>query len=422
MAENEENIGRVACVRFHPSLVVISPIQLIATMPVANRLDSASLFSLEIPESVTRIDKGTFDFIYSDETFQCTSLRNVALPISCKVEEGTFQFCKSSYSSADLKQLPNCTNVFGESSERKIINALKLRFDNLPIHKMIYYQSYNNVTPDQLRIATESSKRRISRSGNWQDCLGMTPLHILVCSTVQDVQLYRVILEKYPGNLIAEDKWGAIPLLYAVWGNAPDEVMQFLVQSYQTLYPEYRINWAKMADTLIRASTSTKKLLAVHLSFTNQCIDWTHIHDKLQLGISGKLFLFLVHCCSDRRINAIGIKQWRKDMQKTKTLCYIKSSRGGAIGRRKFITMLQTKLVNLETKYHNVKECVSLLELALWKIKINEETGRKRKIDESDLRQQCRINCRADIVIEHMLPFLLPLGQKYSNDVAEWCL
>ena len=421
MADNEENIARVACVRFHPSLVVISAIQLVVSIPEEKRTDCASLFSLEIPESTTRIYKDTFQCTFSNVTIQCTSLRNIALPISCKVEEGAFQFCKSSYSSADLKQLPNCTNVFGESSERKIINALKLRFDNLPIHKMIYYQSYKNITSDQLRIATESSKRR-SKSGNRQDCLGMTPLHILACSTTQNIQLYRVIVEKYPGNLVTEDNWGAIPLLYAVWGEAPDEIIQFLVQSYQTLYPEYRINWAKMADTLIRASTSTKKLLAVHLSFTNQCIDWRQIHDKLQLGISEKLFLFLVHCCSNRRINAIGVKQWRKDMQKTKALRYNENNQPGFANRREFITELQTKLVNLETKYQNVKEGVSLLELALWKTKINEESGRKRKIDESDLRLQCRVNCRADIVIEHMLKFLLPLGQKYSDDAAEWGL
>ena len=43
---------------------------------------------------------------------------------------------------ADLKQL------FG--SEEQIIYVLKHRFDNLPIHKMLYYQPYNNITVDQL--------------------------------------------------------------------------------------------------------------------------------------------------------------------------------------------------------------------------------------------------------------------------------
>ena len=33
--------------------------------------------------------------------------------------------------------------------------------------------------------------------------------------------------------------------------------------------------------------------------------------------------------------------------------------------------------------------------------------AKKMKIEESDVREQCRINCRADIVIQHVLPYLL---------------
>jgi hypothetical protein len=33
------------------------------------------------------------------------------------------------------------------------------------------------------------------------------------------------MIEKYPENLTVEDVWGAIPLLYAVWGDASSEVI-----------------------------------------------------------------------------------------------------------------------------------------------------------------------------------------------------
>ena len=58
-----------------------------------------------------------------------------------------------------------------------------------------------------------------------------------------------------------------------------------------------------------------------------------------------------------------------------------------------------------------------MLELALWKTKLEESTGqnqgetrhsKKRKIDDLDFRKQCRVNCGADIVIEHVLTYLLP--------------
>jgi hypothetical protein len=49
----------------------------------------------------------------------------------------------------------------------------------------------------------------------------MTPLHILTCSSVHYLELYCVIVEIYPTNLITEHRWGATPLLYAFWGAAP---------------------------------------------------------------------------------------------------------------------------------------------------------------------------------------------------------
>ena len=42
-------------------------------------------------------------------------------------------------------------------------------------------------------------------TGNEQDCLGMTPLHILACSSIHNLELYRLIVENYPANLITED-------------------------------------------------------------------------------------------------------------------------------------------------------------------------------------------------------------------------
>jgi hypothetical protein len=106
------------------------------------------------------------------------------------------------------------------------------RFDGLPIHRIVYYQSYNQGLLQILiaAINMRSGQRRTLRSklnltGNQQDCLGMIPLHILACSSVHDLELYCVIVDNYPTNLITEDRWGALPLLYAFWGAAPAEII-----------------------------------------------------------------------------------------------------------------------------------------------------------------------------------------------------
>jgi hypothetical protein len=87
-------------------------------------------------------------------------------------------------------------------------------------------------------------------SGLQQDCLGMTTLHILACSTVQCLELNQLIADKYPSNLIVEDAWGTVPLLYAIWGDAPSEIVEFLVNRYQSLCPEHAFEWSTMRLTL----------------------------------------------------------------------------------------------------------------------------------------------------------------------------
>ena len=65
--------------------------------------------------------------------------------------------------------------------------------------------------------------------------------------------------------------------------------------------------------------------------------------------------------------------------------------------------------------YRYVKEGLTLLELALWKAKLDEkedtpncEEGRtkKAKVDADSARLQRRVTCGADIVIKNVLPFL----------------
>ena len=69
---------------------------------------------------------------------------------------------------------------------------------------MIYYQSYQPVTHGQLISATTILEVEGNLTGK-QDCLGMTPLHILACSTVQNIEVYIVLVTKYPEALVTED-------------------------------------------------------------------------------------------------------------------------------------------------------------------------------------------------------------------------
>jgi len=201
LGEGLVEIGNYAFASTRLTQIRIPP--LITTVPASMVSCCRTVFSVELPESIMQFEARAF--------YACHSLRNIALPLDAGIVDNssssTFYLC------SDLKQ------IF-DINQEQIINALKHRFDNLPIHKMIYYQSYNNVTSDELNTATNmrrgqrrSLRSKLDPTGRQQDCLGMTPLHILACSTVQNLQLYKILVNKYPKTLVTEDRWGAVPTL-----------------------------------------------------------------------------------------------------------------------------------------------------------------------------------------------------------------
>ena len=84
-----------------------------------------------------------------------------------------------------------------------------------------------------------------------------------------------------------------------------------------------------------------------------------------------------------------------------------------------WLTKIHSNLADYESEYQKLKEAASVLELALWKAKINESRrddvvsedvdNKKGKIDESEFRIQCRIGCGADHIIKKVLPYVFPL-------------
>ena len=200
-------------------------------------------------------------------------------------------------------------------------------------------------------------RRKLDPTGKQQDCLGMNPLHILACSTVQNIELYRVLVESYPENLVAKDKWGASPLFYAVWRDAPIEILQFLVDSYQSIYPDYELNWTVMFETLGGATQSNvirhaplrviQNLLRLQQeSFPKQSIDWDRVLDRfISLRYPKETFRFLTECSISKRVNAIGVRRFRLDVADL-----VKSVPSNALSRKEaWFSDIKSKLANYES-------------------------------------------------------------------------
>jgi hypothetical protein len=287
---------------------------LITVIPSSMLSKCFSMFSLELSDIVTEIGWGALN--------RCYSLRNVAFPPNAIFGDDIFI-------TENYNEMTDLRLRFGNSNT-SIIWELQHRFDGLPIHRLVYYQSYYQGVLQILvaAINMRSGQRRALRSklnptGNAQDCLGMTPLHILTCSSVHDLEVYRVIVEMYPTNLTTKDRWGALPLLYAFWGAAPTEIIDFLLESYQSLYPGYDFNWTLMVETMGRCDTPKERienLLCVkQIHFPEQSINWEYLLDKFAqaspVSISGALFQegmqFLLMCGLSSRVEALPFRVWR---------------------------------------------------------------------------------------------------------------
>jgi hypothetical protein len=261
----------------------------------------------------------------------------------------------------------------------------------------------------------------------------MTPLHILACSSVHNIEVYRIIVEKYPANLITEDRWGAPPLLYAFWGAAPAEIIEFLLNSYQCIYPGYVFNWTMMVETMGRCDTpkeSIENLLHVkQLHFSEQPIDWEYLLDQFarpsQISLAAapnqERMKFLVMCGMSMRVEALAFKVWRDYI---KNMVHSVEFKWG-YGNQNIVRRIRAKVSHFEDELHKLKEITIILELALWRMRINQTNNqendtqhqKKIKIDESDIRQQCRVTCGADTVIKHVLPYLLISAVDEESDL-----
>jgi predicted RNase H-like nuclease (RuvC/YqgF family) len=122
---------------------------------------------------------------------------------------------------------------------------------------------------------------------------------------------------------------------------------------------------------------------------------------------------FLVICGMSERIKTLAFQVWRDHITNMiQTADYIWMEDNSGVLRR-----IQQKIAHFDDELPKLKEATSMLELVLWKMKMKmngnnlEENltrhQKKIKTNQSELRQQSRVTCGADIVIGHVLPFLI---------------
>lgn len=266
------------------------------------------------------------------------------------------------------------------------------------------------------------------------DCLGMTPLHILACSKRQDYDLYEFMHENFGPRMrrysTTEDRWGCLPLFYALLGDAHPRIRDFFVDELARSSPDYAFDTRRFVENLCRCGCS---LDAIEYVFgTRRCdnnnmfpvksVDWDQFVSDLAASASAQrvpveVFRYLIRLTISDRVDNIRVEKWRAAIcDEVERL----PDRGNM--RNTELKLIRLKLAFAEYAYDHLKEAAVLLELALWKARVDEcsdwvkkrrsarddDNPKRAKIDDKDgFMYQCRINCGAEVIIRGVLPFLI---------------
>eukprot|EP00980_Cylindrotheca_fusiformis_P012158 scaffold2939_cov123-Cylindrotheca_fusiformis.AAC.2 len=321
----------------------------------------------------------------------CRSLRSVELPrVMLHLAGGAFHDCQLlsnivvptlvglANSSADGPIFSYCHRLaecFHGSADAEYPQSdlLRDRFSKvpLPIHEICYFQRQTDTSATvRQELLQYLELEKVPVIG--VDSCGMTPFHVLALSADGSpgrVDLFRTLLEHTPWDLL---------LKRDVWGNRPLHYM-----CLRTNYP---------GDDFLAADQELIKEV-----FQRTVVD---------------------------RLNVLGLEKWKTELQTEIAFMEHSAWLWGESDCTNEIDLIHRKFEVFEQM-----DKVALLELALWKMKLDEmkndkleghhPAAKKQKIDAStsvpafpDLtleRVACRVNCGANVVLSNVLPFLGPV-------------
>lgn len=408
---------------------------------------------LELPEGAFRANKslisvemaGSVERIGAEAFLGDSVLRNVALPVSCEVAPDAFA---------------NCTDLLALFDTAEGIEAaLMTRFDGLPVHELLYRQCHlpEDEALERLRIAVSGrsgsrSLRRaaasaLTESGCRRDCMGMTCLHVLACSSRQTVDMHRLLLERYPEAVYAKDCWGALPVHYALYSGASEEIVTLLLMDhlgrffFSFLDPSIPavegLDWQHLIEFLAVNNANSERIgqamkaLIEHGRVAD--VKWKDLLLKLAAPTVSPTDRFaythtlcymadcamyvLVEDWSDWSVGVkIGIKKWRDGITEQPIRFRSKTNGQPELGTGALLEAMFRQVDEYEEKCGELASQLSVLELAVWKAKMDTSTfgtdrmrrrcKKRSRDDEAAFRHQCRVGCGAQQVIENVLPFL----------------
>ncbi|KAL3927091.1 MAG: hypothetical protein SGBAC_013222 [Bacillariaceae sp.] len=305
----------------------------------------AELTSVELAEGLVEIGDKAF--------VGCCHLKNVALPTTLsKIGKDVFH-----------KWMLRFQRMSQETKDTRLLEALNRRFDGLPIHKICYFQAHHLIDTTEVRL--KQAIQQHHSTGFDTDEFGMTPLHILSISAKPNVRLVKIILKQYSENLVIKDRWGNFPVHYACDSYAPTEIIKLLLDKHTCVITKESMNWKRL--TMLAYDNCSEE--------ATRCV---------------------VRSSIAHRMSFLGLRLWKDDIY---SIVNEISEGMGFVEFRKITERIQSTLETYE-----LKEGLSLMELALWDAQLERESPTLKS--DADYRSDCRIVCGVAIVVPYVISFL----------------
>ena len=149
------------------------------------------------------------------------------------------------------------------------------RFDDHPLHGITF--------GNQAVVQAEIEQCLLQKNLRYQDCLGMTPLHLLLCSgrDYRDIRVIVSMIEKCPDVMLIKDIWGEVPLAYALMGNASVEIINCLFMTHNKRWDAMPFDFGDMVQRLVEMGKSAQfmrdVIRAQRTHFPGLGVDWQYI-------------------------------------------------------------------------------------------------------------------------------------------------
>ncbi|EJK73655.1 hypothetical protein THAOC_04710 [Thalassiosira oceanica] len=276
------------------------------------------------------------------------------------------------------------------------LDRMKARFRQLPLHEICfdYSNQHTNVTFEQVLKCLEDNADAVLE----KDCIGMTPLHIIACSTNHDVRLFQKLISISHKTLMDSDIFGRTVLDYALLSDAPEEVFDSLFEPFVKM-GELPLN----LELVYSAAEHNVPALQTWEVFSDYVERFFPAHDLDW----DDLFLRKVHPNCKMPIITyrwFARKATNQRMIKMATLTLTRQSKINEMidGFQSCVWLwkLQVGPVWELMKRWELQEATILLELALWKCRLDDSSAG------SNNRVAARISCGADFIINEVVQYL----------------